>query len=61
MTLILLLNQKIDKWYNGKLYLLTLSKVKMTDINGVLDKINYKFILYKDFGQNSLWKVEKFR
>ena len=28
-------------------------------INGVLDKINYKFILYKDFGQNKLWKVEK--
>lgn len=54
-------NEVFDKWYSDKLYILTLGKIRITDLNAVSDKINYKFILYKDLGQNKLWKVEKFR
>lgn len=54
-------NEVFDKWYSDKLYILTLGNIRITDLNAVSDKINYKFILYKDLGQNKLWKVEKFR
>lgn len=50
-----------DKWYNENLYLLTLNKLKMSNDEEVSKKIGYKFVLYKDFGLNYLWKVEKIK
>lgn len=52
-------NKVFDKWYNDKLYLLTLNKVKLNE-NGT-NKLNYRFVLYKDYGRNYLWKVQKIR
>lgn len=57
--LISLDNKVFDKWYSDNLYMLTLDKIKL-DENGS-EKLNYGFSLYKDYGKNYLWKVQKIR
>lgn len=52
-------NEVFDKWYSDKLYLLTLDKIKLNDNNS--NKFKYYFILYKDLGENYLWKVQKIK
>ena len=52
-------NSVFDKWYSDNLYLLTLNKIKLNDNNS--NKFKYDFILYKDLGENYLWKVRKIK
>lgn len=60
--LIVLSNEVFDKWYEDeKLYLFTHNKVKLVGEDIKALNLNYNFVLYKDYGLNYLWKVEKIK
>lgn len=60
-AIVVLKDDYIKKFYTDNSYLLTNNKIKSPD--GSFSQVlkNYNFVLYKDYGQNILWKIEKLK
>ena len=60
-SIVVLKDEYISKFYTENSYLLTSDKIQSPDGSFSGGLKNYKFVLYKNYGQNVLWKVEKIK
>ncbi len=60
-TMVVLRDDYILKFYTDNSYFMTSNKIKSRDDSFLHGLKNYKFVLYKNYGQNVLWKIEKLK